>query len=596
MKKKILLTLMMICVSIFSFCTAVGAKIVGHSTSFVGTMQSEHPYENNTDCEWSYEKFRKNTDVTNLKIYFFKETETESGQDFIFIYNAASSDLTDENLIGTYSGTELSGKCILINGNTVTIKLVSNDSNNAYGFQVEKIEAFNNEELIAVGGYYNSDSSWLNTWSLTAEGTFEYDGDTEDYTAGTAPWYEYRDKIRTVDMGSNASKIGNYAFYNCNNLSSIKFDSVCNIGKYAFYGCDALNNVYYNGENAKWREMTVGDNNMPLIYADKHCMYDFSVRTPSEGVVPISTIESGKKININDIPTPEGCKVELYDEFNLFDIDTPITSNLCLDMVYRPLNEQYVYKIVNNEAVITDWDLFVEEIIVPDTIEGYPVTKIARTDLNPGWSVKAQTITLPDSVSEIGEEAFYGLYYLKSINLSNGITKIGRYAFCGCNNLTEIVIPNKVKTIDMYAFAYCYKLTDITLHSNIKFVAESAFSACSNLKTIKYIGTEADWDSITMGADNNCLTDAQLIYMSGTKTTVSEDGKSFTVKPINIASGKTVFLALYDGDTFVEAQAATYTGKTIPFITEKTYTTAKVMAWSSLENMTPLCGVEIVSN
>ena len=96
---------------------------------------------------------------------------------------------------------------------------------------------------------------------------------------------------------------------------------------------------------------------------------------------------------------------------------------------------------------------------------------------------------------------------------------------------------------------------------------------------------------------NNLSTNTYKITVvcgSFTKTTVSEDGKSFTIVPINIENGKTVILALYDGNKLVEMQSAVYTGEAVPFTTTKSYTNAKVMVWDNLTNLKPACNVEIV--
>ena len=79
-----------------------------------------------------------------------------------------------------------------------------------------------------------------------------------------------------------------------------------------------------------------------------------------------------------------------------------------------------------------------------------------------------------------------------------------------------------------------------------------------------------------------------------TKTTVSEDKKAFAVNPVNIETGKTVILALYDGDTLTETQKKIYDGNEIPFTTEKAYTDAKVFVWDSISDLTPVCDGEIV--
>lgn len=95
-------------------------------------------------------------------------------------------------------------------------------------------------------------------------------------------------------------------------------------------------------------------------------------------------------------------------------------------------------------------------------------------------------------------------------------------------------------------------------------------------------------------AMTNSVYTVEVIKFEGTKTEVSEDKKSFTITPINVENGKTVILALYNEEQFVEMQSAVYTGEVIPFTTTKSYTKAKVMVWDDLTNLKPVCEAEIV--
>ena len=90
----------------------------------------------------------------------------------------------------------------------------------------------------------------------------------------------------------------------------------------------------------------------------------------------------------------------------------------------------------------------------------------------------------------------------------------------------------------------------------------------------------------------NSVYTIEVIKFEGSKTEVSEDKKSFTITPINVENDKTVILALYNGEQFVEMQSAVYTGEAVPFTTTKTYTKAKVMVWDDLTNLKPVCEVE----
>ena len=80
----------------------------------------------------------------------------------------------------------------------------------------------------------------------------------------------------------------------------------------------------------------------------------------------------------------------------------------------------------------------------------------------------------------------------------------------------------------------------------------------------------------------------------GTRTNVSSDGKSFEIKPTNIASGNTVILALYDGEDLIETKYEVYGGADISFTTDKAYTGAAVMVWDDLDSMKPVCEEEVV--
>jgi len=84
------------------------------------------------------------------------------------------------------------------------------------------------------------------SWKLTNNGllTISGAGDMYDYSSQSlAPWTEFRLEIKTVTI-SGITNIGNHAFYNCSNLSSITIpNSVTSIGAYAFYGCSSLSSI-----------------------------------------------------------------------------------------------------------------------------------------------------------------------------------------------------------------------------------------------------------------------------------------------------------------------------------------------------------------
>ncbi|MGP1503778.1 MAG: leucine-rich repeat domain-containing protein, partial [Treponema sp.] len=96
------------------------------------------------------------------------------------------------------------------------------------------------------------------------------------------------------------------------------------------------------------------------------------------------------------------------------------------------------------------------------------------------------TITIPNSVTEIGNRAFSYCTSLTTITIPNSITEIGEGTFYGCGSLTTITIPNSVTKIGDWAFENCTSLTSATiLNTNIPpEEIEKAFESCYHLKRI----------------------------------------------------------------------------------------------------------------
>lgn len=84
------------------------------------------------------------------------------------------------------------------------------------------------------------------------------------------------------------------------------------------------------------------------------------------------------------------------------------------------------------------------------------------------------------------------------------------------------------------------------------------------------------------------------IELPGTITTVSDDGKTFTVKAYNLKENNIIVLSLYNGDSLCEAGFFRYDGNDITFTAKEDYTYAEVMVWEDLTNIQPICDSETV--
>ena len=94
------------------------------------------------------------------------------------------------------------------------------------------------------------------------------------------------------------------------------------------------------------------------------------------------------------------------------------------------------------------------------------------------------SIDIPNSVTSIDNHAFFGCSGLTSINIPNSVTNIGWSAFCNCSILKSVNIGNSVTTIGITAFDGCSSLTSIKLPSSVTSIGQSAFYGCSSLTSI----------------------------------------------------------------------------------------------------------------
>ena len=95
-----------------------------------------------------------------------------------------------------------------------------------------------------------------------------------------------------------------------------------------------------------------------------------------------------------------------------------------------------------------------------------------------------KSITLPNSITKIGNYAFQGCWILENITLPNNITNIPLCTFDGCKKLKNIIIPNSVTKIYESAFEDCSSLTNITIPDEVTFIGMSAFSGCTSITSI----------------------------------------------------------------------------------------------------------------
>ena len=89
------------------------------------------------------------------------------------------------------------------------------------------------------------------------------------------------------------------------------------------------------------------------------------------------------------------------------------------------------------------------------------------------------SVSIPNSVTSIGDYAFSGCSNLTAVSIPNSVTSIGESAFRDCSSLTEVIIPNYVTTINDDTFRGCSGLTSVTIPNSVTSIWYNAFDGAN---------------------------------------------------------------------------------------------------------------------
>ena len=137
------------------------------------------------------------------------------------------------------------------------------------------------------------------------------------------------------------------------------------------------------------------------------------------------------------------------------------------------------YAILVGIGTCTDKD-----IVIASTYNGIPVARIDSYSLYNCQFI--ESVTIPEGVTIIHNEAFYLCKNLKKITLPSTLEQIQDMAFMECTKLEQITIPDGVREIGQNAFNGCINLSSLTLGKGVELIEENAFKSCTSLDYVNF--------------------------------------------------------------------------------------------------------------
>ena len=167
----------------------------------------------------------------------------------------------------------------------------------------------------------------------------------------------------------------------------------------------------------------------------------------------------------------------------------------------------FTYTATATEVTITGYTGAGGAVTIPSSIASLPVKSIGGSAFSPSYQgyQSITSMTIPASVTSIGDAAFTRCSGLTSVTIGSGVTSIGNDAFGVCSGLTSVTIPDSVTDIGKQAFDGCSGLTSVTIGSGVTSIASYAFSRCTGLRSISFKGNAPYLGALALETLTNTL-------------------------------------------------------------------------------------------
>ncbi len=335
----------------------------------------------------------------------------------------------------------------------------------------------------AESGYCGPDLTWFynpSDSSLTISGTGPMTNYSED---NHAPWYEYYDKITSLNLESEMTTIGDYAFFWLSKVKEAHIpEGVTSIGDYAFSGCAALEWLYI-----PYGVKTIGQS------AFAACISLFRVFMPY-GVTSIGGGAFGFCTELYFVAIP-ATVTTIGDQAFYYCSDLRYLDNFATNP--QSINANVFDGVDKTKCTLYVPDYAEANYNKPTWIEFSKETfessgDFEGTSLHYSFDFETGTMTItgtglmPDGSFSDGGSV---LNQINKLVLPSGLTGIGEYNFAHFSALTFLKIPDGVAILKRAAFGGCHALETVEIPSSTAIIEDYVFADCYSLKTVYNLAT-----------------------------------------------------------------------------------------------------------
>ena len=318
----------------------------------------------------------------------------------------------------------------------------------------------------------------LSNAEFVGDGTFEFYGDnfivTSQLNDGSGNYlFSDMKSLHTIKLPNSLEIMGGSLFVGCDSLTSVTLPkSLKNYGYYSFPADDNLTSILIDDSN-------------PYYSSDGSALFDkyktkmlFAVKSLREYAIPSSVSEISDNAfyfcrHLKTLVLPLRLKSVNGSHFS--DCDSLYSISVDEKNPYLCSDGSALYNKDKSELIFVCRT--VRKMSIPSS-----VTKIGNYAF---FNCRNLTsIELPSGVTKIGDDAFSCCTNLSSLTLPSGVKEIGSAAFHGCKSLTSVTLPSGVKDVAPFTFYDCESLRSINLPSDLKYISEGAFEGCTGLTSI----------------------------------------------------------------------------------------------------------------